>query len=299
MRRRFLSAPDLVILAYQAIVAVLILATWSRQDRPFAYLSLILAVVAVTVGIALFASRRPGKIATFLHSWWPVAVVPISFKMVAWVAPGVQPFADHAWDYRLQALDDRIFGDTRGFFRSIASAPVADLVTIGYWSYYPLPLILGAALYKPPDLKKFREATTVLLVGWFASYLGYYAIPALGPHRVVDALRSPELEGVILAGPMHRPLIQLEGVLPDAFPSGHALIALVVLALAWRLRRRLFWWLLPFASLLIVATMYLRYHYIVDVLASVPLAPLSILVGLWLARKREIWQNPELTEERT
>jgi membrane-associated phospholipid phosphatase len=285
--KRALSAPDLVILAYQSIVAALILATWSRHDHPAAYLSTNVALMAATVGIAALERRRPNKWTTFLHAWWPVVVVPLSFKEVAWVVPGVQPYGDYAWDCKLQELDERLFGDTRGFLRSIASAPVADLLTIGYWSYFPLSLILGGALYRPPDLRKFREATTILLVGWFISYLGYYAIPAVGPHVVVDGPRAPALDGWLWAGFLHDLLLQMEGRIPDAFPSGHALIAMIVLVLSWRLHRRVFWWLLPFASGLILATMYLRYHYVVDVLAAALLLPMCVVFGRWLQRRRE------------
>lgn len=287
MKRRLLSAPDLVILAYQAIVAVLILATWTRHGHPFALISINVALVGMTVVFAWLERVRPGRFSTFLHSWWPVAAVPFSFKHVALVAPGFQPFDDHAWDYKLQAIDDWLFGDTMGFFRSIAWAPAADLLTIGYWSYYPLSLILGAVLYRPPDLRRFREATTVLLVGWYLSYLGYYAIPSVGPHHVVEAVRSPELEGVVWAGTLHRLLLTVEGRIPDAFPSGHALIAMLVMVLSWQLHRRLFWWLLPFATGLILATMYLRYHYVVDVLAAVVLVPVSLVLGKWLYRRWE------------
>ena len=288
MKRRLLSAPDLVVLAYQAIVAGLIVATWTRHDRPAAYLAINLGLMAGTLLVAALERRRPGRWTTFLHSWWPVLVVPLSFKQVAWVAPGLHPFEDFAWDYKLQELDERLFGDTRGFFRSIARAPAADLLTIGYWSYFPLSLILGAALYRPPDLGKFREAVTVLLTGWFLSFLGYYAVPALGPHLVVDGPRSPELDGWLWAGVFHRLLVTIEGRIPDAFPSGHALVAMLVLVLSWRLHRRVFWRLLPFASGLILATMYLRYHYVVDVLVSVALLPVSVFFGRWLSGKRDV-----------
>src|SRR5688572_33336151 len=117
MKRRRLTAPDGVILAYQSIIAVIIVATWTRHDLPAAYLGLNLALIGTTIGLAWLEVVRPSKLTTFLHAWWPVLAVPLSFKEVAWVVPGVQPFADHAWDWTLQSWDERLFGDTRGFFR--------------------------------------------------------------------------------------------------------------------------------------------------------------------------------------
>jgi len=294
MKHRLLSAPDVVILAYQAIVAALILATWSRHDHPAAYLLINLGLMAGTAGFALLESRIPSKLATFLHAWWPVIVVPISFKQIAWVAPGVHAFDDGGWDRKLQYLDEFLFGDTRKFFRAVAWGPVADLLTIGYWSYFLLPIVLGAALYRRTDLRKFSEATTVLLVGWFVSYLGYFAVPAVGPHHAADGPRAAGFEGW-WAGPMHRALTVVEGHIPDAFPSGHALVAMIVVVLAWRLHRRLFWWLLPFATGLFIGTMYLRYHYIVDVLVSVLLLVPCVALGqaLYKVREPEIVESPQ------
>ncbi|HKS16882.1 MAG TPA: phosphatase PAP2 family protein, partial [Planctomycetota bacterium] len=254
---------------------------------PVAYLALNVAVMGGTIGIARLEARRPSKLTTFLHAWWPVLAVPISFKQIAWVAPGVHPYGDFAWDVRLQALDEKLFGNTREFFRRIALRSVADLVTIGYWSYFFLPVILGASLYRAGDLRKFREATSVLLVGWFISYLGYFLVPAVGPHLIVDGLRAPELDGFVWAGWFHRLLVTIEGTIPDAFPSGHALVAILVAVLAWRLRRPLFWRLLPFAAGLVIATMYLRYHYVVDVLVSVLLVVPCVGLGIALNQVRE------------
>jgi membrane-associated phospholipid phosphatase len=302
MKRSPLRAPDLVIIAYESIVAALVLIFWAKLDRPALYLGMNLGLIGVTIVLAMLEVRRPTKLTTFLHAWWPVLAVPLSFKEIAWLVPGIQPFADGAWDLKLQALDEWCFGDTGAFFRSIAWGPAADLLSIGYWSYFFQPVVLGAALYRPGDLRRFREATTVLLVGWFISYLGYYAVPAVGPHLVVDGPRAPELEGWLCAGPLHRLLLALEGTIPDAFPSGHALVSMLVLVLSWRLHRRVFWWLLPFAAGLILATMYLRYHYIVDVLASVLLLPGCVALGRAIHRWRDpetvetenpVWQNPD------
>ena len=67
----------------------------------------------------------------------------------------------------------------------------------------------------------------------------------------------------------------------DCFPSGHTMLTLVTLGLAWRHAPRLLWVLAPVGLALIVSTVALRYHYAVDVLAGALLAPLS----LWLARR--------------
>ncbi|HVG36479.1 MAG TPA: phosphatase PAP2 family protein, partial [Thermoplasmata archaeon] len=63
---------------------------------------------------------------------------------------------------------------------------------------------------------------------------------------------------------------------------GHTMITTAVLIVAWRRAWKLFWWLLPAATLLIFSTMYCRYHYLVDVIAGIVLAFATVPVGDWL-----------------
>ena len=69
---------------------------------------------------------------------------------------------------------------------------------------------------------------------------------------------------------------------------------MLVLILSWRLHRRVFWWLLPFASGLVLATMYLRYHYVVDVLVSILLLVPCVALGraLYKVREPDIVESP-------
>ena len=77
----------------------------------------------------------------------------------------------------------------------------------------------------------------------------------------------------------------LEGIQWDAFPSGHTAIAIIVLAMAARYQRRLFYPLLVITVSLMISTVYLRYHYVIDVIAGVLLAVWCLGVTFWLYRE--------------
>ena len=74
-------------------------------------------------------------------------------------------------------------------------------------------------------------------------------------------------------------LNELEHTKDDAFPSGHTMITVFCLLVAYRESRRLFRAWLPIAILLIVSTMYCRFHYVVDVIAGLSLAFVALPVG--------------------
>src|SRR4029077_18302191 len=65
----------------------------------------------------------------------------------------------------------------------------------------------------------------------------------------------------------------------DVFPSLHVAISFVVWLYAYRNSKKLFWILSPLMLSLWFSTLYLRYHYLIDVVAGLILAPLSY----WLA----------------
>jgi membrane-associated phospholipid phosphatase len=82
-----------------------------------------------------------------------------------------------------------------------------------------------------------------------------------------------------------------------AFPSLHTAVSVVMLACAWRHLRTWFWIALPLVVGLWVSTIYLRHHYVVDLLAGFALAPLALLLAprldrWWAGRQRALGVAP-------
>jgi len=71
----------------------------------------------------------------------------------------------------------------------------------------------------------------------------------------------------------------LEGIKRDAFPSGHTSAILITVFYAFQFTPGMSSLFLEMAGLMILSTLYLRYHYVADVLAGVLLAPLCLLLA--------------------
>jgi membrane-associated phospholipid phosphatase len=80
----------------------------------------------------------------------------------------------------------------------------------------------------------------------------------------------------------------------DAFPSGHAAVALLCLFRARRVSARLAWCYVPLVAGIIFSTVYLHYHYVVDVLGGAVLA----CAGAWLGPRLEPWCEPRAMAKR-
>jgi membrane-associated phospholipid phosphatase len=74
------------------------------------------------------------------------------------------------------------------------------------------------------------------------------------------------------------------GARGGAFPSAHTSVACIVWLVAWTRDRHLAYWLTPLVGGILVATIYGRFHYVLDVVAGVLLAVTVFGVHRWLQR---------------
>ena len=275
-----LNPVDTVVLAYSAIIFVVIAFLGSKVPRQALHLFL-------PVGISLFAlimSRwcQPTSPlwVRIVRDWYPVFITPLFYKQLTFLIHSVHP---EDMDQVLILLDRRLFSVDPTVWMERVTAPwLTEYFQIVYSTFYFLPLLVGIPIYRTRSRLQFQVAVFAVLVGFYSSYLGYILIPALGPRFTLHSLQSFPLRGIFAFETIHRTLDQIEQVTRDAFPSGHTEVTLILLYLTWRYYRPL---LIPMAVIslsLIVSTVYLRYHYAVDVLAGSFLALACIVAARWL-----------------
>jgi membrane-associated phospholipid phosphatase len=200
----------------------------------------------------------------------------------------------------LIAADRRLFGgDPTVWLMRVAQPVLTEILQLAYAGFYLLPLAVAIELYAGRREWRFRQWAFVCGWGFFVSYVGYLTLPAVGPRFTLHAFAAAERElpGLWLT-PVLRSFVDTWGLVPagaaagdlarlaprDAFPSGHALVTLLSMAWAWRYRLWVRWPVTVAGALLIVATVYLRYHYVVDVLAGALLAALCLAIAPALHR---------------
>ena len=108
------------------------------------------------------------------------------------------------------------------------------------------------------------------------NYTCYVLVPAIGPYVAFADRYEHPLVG-LWATTFFRETIAAHQVVPDCFPSGHTALSWITAWFALRYAPRYGRFALAAAVLITLATVGLRYHYAVDVLAAVPL----VLIGLW------------------
>ena len=211
------------------------------------------------------------------HLIFPTISILSIFDSLEYLVHAVNP---QDIDPLLIRLDYLLFGaHPTVMMEKIMTPLLTDMLQLAYSSYYFLPITLGAVLLIKKDERSFDHSLYLIMLCFYLSYAGYLLFPALGPRFTMNHLQHEDLRGLFLTVPIQELLNRLEGVKRDAFPSGHTGIALTVLVLSLRFEKRLFLPFLPFVTALIFSTVYLRYHYVVDVLAGIVLTALTLFLG--------------------
>jgi len=223
------------------------------------------------------ATRRPALRTAFIV--YLFAFVLAIFQAMGLIIKHVR--AGEVLDGALARLDVAIFGsDPTRWLEPFLNPWTTLVLEICYSSYFFLPVLLTVHVLRRREYAKFFAYAATIVGCFFTTYVGYYLVPAYGPRAYV-AYEEPLPLGAV-AGALYRTIDALDYIKLNAFPSGHTAVSLVCLALLWREERRLGRLCTPLVLGLIVATVALRYHYLIDVVAGVFVAMLWIPYGLRL-----------------
>lgn len=287
---RYLRPVDAVIIAFTGFLSIIIVVFLGRIGD----WGLILSInVIACVGLIALAQATAGGGRAFyrrIHDWYPALAIFLLFKEVYII---IQSLGRRDWDDLLIAADRAIFGVHPTIWLSHFSSPgLTELLEVAYASYYFIMLAAGIELYVRHEREKFSYLLFLLLYGFVLSYLGYLVFPAVGPRFTLHNFSAldTDLPGLYFTNAIREFLNAGESIPThaanaiafaqrDAFPSGHTQMTLITLVLAHRYRLRSRYVLTLFGTLLIISTVYLRYHYVVDVAGGVAFMGLTLWTG--------------------
>lgn len=282
--RPVLSPSDLLTIFFLALLSGL--AVFSSPLNP-AWAGLFATYAALAVAILAAAAYRarvsPARRGFYLSVICTVLTVSIVFNSLGELIASIRATT---FDDFLLAVDHAMFGvhPTVWMERWISPA-LSALLQFAYISYYFIPLSLGIVLIVKGRFGAFEEVLFGILLCFYLSYVGYLLVPAIGPRFTLSHLQSGDLQLYPLIETIQETLNALEKNKTDAFPSGHTAVSLMCLYYAWKEReKKLFAVFVPVVTGLLISTVYLRYHYVIDVFAGIALTGLTIALAPGLQR---------------
>lgn len=186
----------------------------------------------------------------------------------------------HDVHFQLNDIDEWMFGVSPTVWAERFYSPwLTDWLSFAYMNYFWITVMLVLYMYYKGEEREFRTVMLTMMLCYYGGYLLYIIFPAAPPRLALADLYTINIfKGTSLISDSARAVVNISSASArGAFPSLHCTITFLTLGMAWRFHKGLFWVFLPIGISLIVATVYLRHHYIVDIYAG-----LFLCAGVWV-----------------
>jgi membrane-associated phospholipid phosphatase len=284
--------------AYTALVGLLILCFHNHTVPHWPQLlgAHLVTLALVHLLIQAHARRRPGWLLDLLRHFYPVLLYTAFF-----IETGLlnRMFYPDYLDPLVARWEQDLFGCQPSvlFMEKLPWLAVSELFYASYFSYYVMIVGVGIALFLRSREQFFHYVSVVSFL-FYVCYLIYIVLPVIGSRAffhqvegyalpaatqqlaVTDAYPQAVQAGVVFR--LMRWVYVVFEAPGAALPSSHVAVALCTLYFSFRYLRPIRYVHLVVVLLLCLATVYCRYHYVVDVLAGLVTAAVLIPTGNWL-----------------
>lgn len=218
----------------------------------------------------------------------------LSYFQLRVILPAV---SSRALDADLIAFDLRVFGVEPALaWDKFVTPQTTEWFAFFYFGYFfiliahVLPMMLNAT-----SRLRLAHFTLGILFVFLTGHLVYMLVPGWGPYRHLAGQFQHPLEGGLFWS-LVKATVDAGGAQKDIFPSLHTAAPTFFAIFSYIHRREMpfkyTWKVVAFAATqIIIATMFLRWHYLVDIVAGLAVATaaavLSHKIALWEARRRE------------
>jgi membrane-associated phospholipid phosphatase len=293
-RRPPIRVDEIVVLAFYTLLFVVVW-TVNGVHGSAVIRTLPIGVVVVfqyllTFDLVLKGRGRFPRLGNVLRDWWPACIAPMGYETLRHlgaaeitVALGLSPK-----DELMLLADEKLFG---------AAAPlliqwmVTDWLSHVLWFFYIFVYVLGPYVilahfyFGQNNLSAFYETRLVIISTFLGGYLLYLLIPVAGPMALIPDQVQFQIAGGFGMKEMFEGTLRYKW---DCFPSLHVAIPW---AIVWVCFKHVPNWIrvtvVCSALAITLATIYLRFHWGIDVIAGLVWASVVYGVSMGIAKPGE------------
>jgi hypothetical protein len=251
--------------------------------RVFFDLGAFLFVLALVRGQVL---RWGSATSSLVYRTAVIGTLLSSFFQLREILPAVSPWTE---DARIYAFDLDVFG----FEPSVALDRFITPATTEWFAFFYFLYFLILSIHVLPmvywqhDTKLLGRFATGTLLIFMSAHLLYMLVPGFGPYWYLEGTFDHDLRGGTFWR-LVREAVEAGGAQKDIFPSLHTAMPTYLAWFSFRHRKLVpfkYWWpVIAFlATQIIIATMFLRWHYLIDVVAGLVLATTGSFLGQYIA----------------
>ncbi|MGB0694230.1 MAG: phosphatase PAP2 family protein [Rhodospirillaceae bacterium] len=223
------------------------------------------------LGLVWWTRQKPTALRWRLRlAYYPVIMNAVFVQMKTAI-PLMHP---EKVDAVLAHWDAALFGQTPALWLSgIATPWLTELLSLCYVLFFPY-LVLSVIRYLRAPLPVAKRFFAGLFLIYGIGFLGYSVMPALGPYLAMSNQFAAPLQGYWITW-LNQTLYPHGTNYSDVFPSLHLAVSAYLLCFDRTHVRWRFWLWLPVCIGLWLSTVYLRFHYGVDLLVGAAVTALA------------------------
>jgi hypothetical protein len=281
---REVAVQDWIILGYHTILVSLVLLAGPSPTRLTVLQRVTGLFVACLAAIVLVRGSlvRDRVVAPLVYRFGIFGTLLSSYFLLR----DLLPLVNHrALDAQLYALDLRLFGvEPAVWMDQFVTPATTEWFAFFYFFYFfvlaahVLPMVFAAR-----RRRLLAEFSLGMILVYACSHLLYMVVPGFGPVRAL----AGHFQHALPDGTWMRAVlgaVDAHGAQKDIFPSLHTGGPVFITLFSIRHRKempfRLSWPFVTFFTVnIVIATMFLRWHYVIDVIAGMTLAACGVLVA--------------------
>ncbi|MDR1984423.1 MAG: phosphatase PAP2 family protein [Prevotellaceae bacterium] len=260
---------------YACVTALFMIIFGAKENNLPMMILYRISFIVLIFALKFLYQHKPAKIIWFVRNVFPIAIIAYWYPETYYMNESIFGNLDRYF----VAADQYLFGcqPSLEFSKHYPQIWINELMNFGYISYYfIIALTVFIAFAKS---KKCMEYTVfIILSSFFIYYITFIILPVIGPQFYF----SPPDNTILNEGFFRNTLVELQeiGEKPTgAFPSSHVGICLICMYLIFRYSRKIFFILIPVAFILICSTVYLKAHYLIDVVGGFVSAPVYFIIS--------------------
>lgn len=293
-----LNPTDLIVVSFYSVLTAINIIFQSRIELWWLFLIINTGIIALITSLAYYDNLK-NRLLHFCHSWYVAPLILLTFKELYFMIRPIHLGRDY--DNLFIEIDRWLFGmDPTVFLYQFANPVLTEMLQIVYSLFYFLPIFLAINMLSQKKKESFHFLIFCIVYGFFLSYIGYLFLPAIGPRFTLHSFENLniELPGLFVTNFLRDFLNYGESLKPgilnphlhvqrDVFPSGHTQMTLITMYLTIKMKatNNLKIFLLVCGSLLIFSTVYLRYHYFIDVVGGFIFFIITMVSGFYIYNK--------------
>lgn len=271
---------DILFFAFLLITTILILPAWNQSGNSFELIFVRGLIILTIMSVIYLNSRISNQTIYLLRMTYPVILSGYFYSETVYHN---KLFIGNI-DSILVRVESAIFDmqPTLEFSLIFSNKLFSELMYFGYFSFYLI--ILGFTLYfffKKKEI--FNESVFKLSASLYIFYLVFCLLPSAGPQYYFSYPENILPEGYLFEHIMK--IIQNIAEQPTgAFPSSHVGISIIILIMSKKNAPQFFKFTWPFVVILILSTVYIKAHYVIDIIGGILIAPFILYLSNILYR---------------